>query len=126
MPPDREVTQQSQYLEKVVKLIPAEVVAAYVSIQGILLTQDASTYQPWLLGIAVGLGLVVLPVYLWKLHGVRNWIQIGVTIVAFAIWVLNIGGNYLQWVTDWNNPAIGSVALILFTLVSPLIFRSEA
>lgn len=117
---NRQITGQNQYVEKLLKLVPTEIVAAFVSIQGILLTQPSTVLQPWLFGIALFLAFVVLPLYLRKAQDVQSPAQILLTTLAFLIWAYNMGGNNMAFLADDFNPAIASVLLILFTVIAPL------
>jgi hypothetical protein len=119
----RAIADTDNYQDRLVKLIPSELVAAYTTIQGLLTSQGSSVYQPALAIIAALLAFVGVPLYLMRAMGVKSWGQIGLTVVAFLIWVYCLGGSNLWWVAGWYTDYWGSVAMILFTLFMPVIYR---
>ena len=119
-PPDSKVTDS--YFEKLVKYIPADILAAYVAITGI----TASVNPPLWLGWGVfGVLLVLTPLYICYVkttpkgilsskifHGVA-------ACLAFSAWVFAMGGPFTMFA--WYQPYLGSVVLILTTLIIPVL-----
>ena len=109
------------YLTKVVKYIPAEIVAVFVTLDGVL-KADATVpaFLYWLVFIAL---LTFVPLYTWKATKEKNlppaYAQIVISTASFAIWVFALGGPF--GFMDWYKPIYGSIALILFTLAPPLV-----
>lgn len=112
------------YFEKLIKYIPADIVAAYVAIAGIL--QENGNQPLWLTwGVfATLLGLTPLYICFIKTHpkGITSakcfhWVT---SCLAFTIWVFALGGPFAA-TFDWYRPYFGSVALILTTLLLPAL-----
>lgn len=114
---DRQLAPGSDYTEKLIKLIPVEIVAAYLAIAG-LASQTSPTSEFHILVASVCVLLVLIPFYAWRVSGVRSFAQIGVMMVSFIVWIASMGGPFLNFA--WYEKAYGAVALILWTIVAPL------
>jgi len=113
----REIKTNQDYKNKLLKLIPSEIVAAYVVIEGII-PDDRK-----LIGtIAVSLVLLILiPLYLKKIYKVQRFGQHVFVMIAFIIWIYTLGGPFKHW-NLWEA-WIGSAVLILYTLLIPLVYQ---
>ena len=124
----RTVNRTDTYLSRVLKYIPSEIVMAYLSIDGVL----RSCYNPnvWadrqiLLRLLWGISavLVVLtPLWLWRVMRVRRWSQLVISTLSVPVWLFAIGGPFN--LLYWYRPALGAIALPLYTLILPIISRS--
>jgi len=114
----QEITPQSTYSDRLTRIIPAELIAAFIAIDGITsVDPEARPLALWVSTIALTLAV---PFYLWFVHQVRNAIQLIISAFSFVVWVFSIGGPFLTDVTLWYRPVWGSVALILWTTVVPI------
>ncbi len=112
------------YKDKLLKHIPAEAVAAYVTLDGIIRSSAEGSGLKVGLWVAFAVGLVGTPLYLSRLQGVTSRVQLLVSTVSFAIWVFAVGGAFALY--SWYQPWIASVVLVGFTFLIPaLIGRSE-
>jgi hypothetical protein len=89
----REVNEKQSFQDKIVKLIPTEIVGAYMVLAGII---PAQSTKVWTLVISIAL-LVLTPLYLWRMSGVTNKAQLVVTTISFAVWVYSLGGPFAAW-----------------------------
>jgi hypothetical protein len=110
------------YMTKLVKYIPTEIVAVYLFISGILKNLAPNAVLDW--GVFVLL-LVLTPVYIWRVtkdpQKSPAWDQLVVSFVSFAVWVFALGGPFAAYA--WYNPLYGSILVALFTLIAPIIKR---
>ena len=117
----REVTTNDSYLDKVKKLIPAEVSAAFLAINASIPLSDAFFYY------AIGFFLVLIPIcalYLRFLENVKSIAQIAfIGGIAFPVWALNIAVDRLEFMH--NKLFLASGLLMLVTLVVPLMTKGE-
>jgi hypothetical protein len=133
----REVNDTQPYSDKLVKLIPSEIIGAYMVLSNILgynagkiqasVLPKAVTendLKPVLLQIVFFVLLVLTPVYLRKISKVNNVTQLGVTTISFIIWVYTLGGPFVVWGIYYS--LIGSVALVLWSLIVPLFVSPAA
>jgi phosphoglycerol transferase MdoB-like AlkP superfamily enzyme len=113
--------KEDDYLTKVVKYIPSEIVFAYVSILGIINTMSELGEPKIWVWIVFWLLLVLTPI--WILGGAKRgklplpWYQAVAGAVAFASWVFALGKPFSY--LGWYRSAFGSIVLILVTLFIP-------
>jgi hypothetical protein len=114
-----------EYLDKVVKYVPADIIAAWTAAVAVIKAAGGIPHVAVLLiCFVIGLGLT----YWWMLKTTtspgqpRAVKQAGVAVVAFAVWVLALGdlNDALAVIPGWNV-AYAKLILILFTLVSGII-----
>jgi len=115
------------FKDRLVKLIPSEIVTAYVTIQGLIAGVEVNTAadtgnKEILLWIVVILLFIMTPIYLYFVMDVKKWPQIIFTSVAFLIWVMVIGGP-LKDINGLSTQFIGSILLIFYTLFIPIIYK---
>lgn len=117
----REIKDENVYLSKLLKLIPSEVVAAYLAIVGMI----PDTYQntKLLLTIVSLILLAIIPFYLVKLHNIQRVSQIIFVMCSFIIWVYSLGGPFKEF--GIYEAFIGSIILILWTLLIPLFYKRQ-
>jgi hypothetical protein len=110
------------YASKLLKYIPVEAVAAYLTLDGILRSfRDERSVEGWF-WVAFGVGLVGTPLYLWRLAKVTKKLQLLISTVAFAVWVFSLGGPFACSFESWYKPFYGTIVLVIYTfLVSPFV-----
>jgi hypothetical protein len=138
----REVNATQPYTDKLVKLIPTEIVGAYMVLAGILSrtgTNSPTKLQPTvpdLLGlppesdlkidltrIVFFFLLVLTPFYLRRVGRVTNISQLCISTLSFGVLVYTLGGPFVDW--GIYHPLIGSVILVLWSLSVPLVVNAE-
>ncbi len=113
----REVKTGQDYKNKLLKLIPSEIVAAYMVVEGIIPDERK------LIGTAVVsvILLILIPFYLKRIYKVRRFGQHVFVMLAFVIWIYALGGPF-KFLDIWEA-WIGSAILVLYTLLIPLAYR---
>lgn len=116
----REIREAQKYRDRLLKLIPTEIVAAYMVLSGII-PADSAKWGTLIVSIVL---LVLVPFYLWRMHNVHRNSQLIVTTISFAVWLYSLGGPFKAWglYESW----IGSVILILWTLIIPLVVNPKS
>jgi hypothetical protein len=110
------------YFDKVVKYIPADIVAAWTAINGLV---KSATNVPTnaVLWVCFVFGIVLTPLWTWKQTTVPNQPpatkQIAIAAVAFVVWVLALGPPFDS--LGWYRPLYASLLLIGYTLVVGLV-----
>lgn len=112
----RAIDSHTPYLERVAQLIPAEVVAAHLTIQGLVYSQIR--IRDIAIEISAAVLLILLPFYLRRL-GVTTKKQIILTMGSFVTWVLAVSLPVHQRLGV--DPLWGSIILILWTAVTPVL-----
>lgn len=115
----------ASYFEKLLKLIPGDIVAGYTALAGMIATEAATS--PVLHWIIFGALLALTPAYTCYLKtdppGIlpsKVFPCLAATF-AFTAWVFALGGPFAAQWPLWYKPVYGSVVLILVTLTLPVL-----
>jgi hypothetical protein len=143
------IKTDDNYLEKIIKYIPAEIIAAYTALIGYLSLGPNSEIPPHYKSyylIVLFILLLITPI--WTFYAVidnddppdpikrkkKALFHSCVASTAFLIWVYALGNPLLRAIlckcsnTSCDNcgiysPILGSILLILFTVLAPLFER---
>lgn len=114
------------YFDKLIKYIPADIVAAWTAVTGLIAGMAQNT-QSTLLWITFVVGALLAAAWTWRQTSESNkppaTTQIIISTVAFIIWVFALGGPFET--LSWYSPTYGSLLLIGFTLTVPLVDPQE-
>lgn len=115
---EREKVKPDDYLTRIIKYIPSEVVALYITLYGV--ASAAETEIPfglmtWLIFIVGVLGTVL---YLWRVAKVNDRSQIFISTGAFVVWVFALGGPFSN--LSWYHPVYGALLLPIYTFFIPI------
>lgn len=116
---------ENNFKDRLVKLIPSEIVTAYVTIQGLISstgTSNSVQNTNTLMWIIIAVLLALTPLYLWQVGNVKKLGQLVFTSIAFLIWVLAIGSP-LGTILGFAPTFIGSIVLVLYTLMIPFFYK---
>jgi hypothetical protein len=108
--------EDNSFLKAALKLIPSEVVAVYLFLQGVL----PERLVPHLVVRAV---LVVLtPLYLRCAMEVRSPAQLVVSTLSLIVWIYALGQGPVRFLPPpYYEPWYGSTALAIWTLLPPIL-----
>jgi len=116
------------YKERLIKLIPGEVVAVYLFLSGLIAATDAAKVpQGPLLSVVFLILLTLTWPYLSRIAGVSSPIQLAISVGAFAVWVFSLGGPFpylMDKVGVSYQPIYGGVLLALYTFAAPILDNS--
>lgn len=106
---------EDDYLTKLLKYVPLEVVGAYLFLAGVI---DSNVTQPhdhawWLGGLLVGVLVLTIP-YDIRVLGVVRAKQIAISVVGLAVYIFAVGGWFAT--TTWYHQWYASIALPIFGL----------
>jgi hypothetical protein len=109
--------QADGYLEKIVKLVPAEIIGAYLVLEGILKSGLSGDPQGlyWGLAAIFLLGAIGAMTFARRILEVQRLSQLAVTGIAFCVWVFATGGWFAF--VEWYAPWMGSVSVVLFAML---------
>jgi hypothetical protein len=117
--------QLRSYLDRLMKMIPGEVVALYLVGSGVI-PRDESAW--WLVGwsLVCLLGLFVIRIY--GTADPRNsvppqWPSVLISAFAFVIWVYSLGGPFAAF--GLHKPFIGSLLVLGWTFFVPIFYRGD-
>ena len=118
--------EEDKYLDRVIKYIPSEIVGAWISLTGIIAGAAAGPTEV-VLWIVFAIGVILTPIYMWRQTTEPGkpvaTTQIVISAISFIVWVFAIGGPF-EGLTFYQ-PWLGSVVLIVFTLVVGAVVPRE-
>lgn len=124
----RTINTADNYMSRVLKHIPTEIVMAYITIDGVLRTSynpnvwaERQTLQT-LLWIILGTLTVLTPFWLHRVMRVKRPTQLFISTLSVPVWLFALGGPFA--LQDWYQPAFGAIILPFYTLIIPIITRS--
>lgn len=115
----------SDYLDKVARLIPSEIIAGYLTMIGFVGSVKNIQVQNVIAWIVFAIGLILTPIYLNNVSEIdkpkRNHLILST--VAFLVWAyVTTGERLLQTISpDIYDQAVASIVLVAFSLVSAVI-----
>ncbi|MCK5055899.1 MAG: hypothetical protein KAT34_04540 [Candidatus Aminicenantes bacterium] len=113
----RQIKQKQEYLGKLLKLIPSEIIAVYVAVQGLI------PGEKWGLTIVTLVLLILTPLYLRFVQKVDRPAQIVISALSFIVWVYCLGGPFVLF--GIHHAKIASVILLIWTTFIPQFFNFE-
>jgi hypothetical protein len=117
----RAIEQENSFLQVLLKLIPSEVIAVFIFIQGIM----QRSLVPHL--VVALLLVAITPVYLYWAGGVRSRPQLWISTLSLVVWIYALGAGPLRFVRPpYYEPWHGAVLLAVWTLVPPMFLARSA
>ena len=113
-----------QYLERLLKMIPGEVVGLYTIGNGFIPQQNA-------LGLSLWSGFCFVMVWVVRIYGTRDPQQnkgaqpvpVLVAAVAFVIWIYSLGGPFAKY--NIYYPSVGSLAVLVWSFIIPIFYKGD-
>ena len=111
------------YVSKLIKYIPSEILAVYLTLRSFVLTTDP--LDQTLYWLIFGFGILVTPFYIWRIqtqknsHKNTNWQMMFISTGAFIVWAIGTGGPFDQ--LPGYKAAYGGILLIIYTFLIPLL-----
>ena len=115
----------SSYTDRITRILPTEFVAAYLAVTQVV-KEDLAWRQPLLLSSLV-VCLVLIPLFLVNIKGIKDHRHILVVAFSFVVWAYALGDAFQpgSWIRlDLYRPVVGAVLLIVWGLV-PLVLGVE-
>jgi hypothetical protein len=109
----RTAPKADNYQDRLLKLIPTEVIATYIAVDGVL--KSAPSNVPalllrWVVFVAL---LFATWFYLERIENVNKRQQLAISTIAFAVWVFSLGGPFSNY--QWYSSIYGAVLLPIYT-----------
>jgi hypothetical protein len=110
------------YLDRLLKMIPAEVVSLYLVGSGLIPTDQVTALAGWFVVCLVGLFVI-------RIYGTADpaehlppdWTHIIISAIAFVIWVYSLGGPFAAW--GLHLPWLGSLIVLAWTFFVPIFYK---
>jgi hypothetical protein len=112
------VLPADEWLERLTKLIPGEVLAVYLT------GKNFATHWPGQWAIACFCLVIVIRAWGTREPGTSiQWGAVAIAAVSFVIWLYAMGGSFPR--LELSDPAISSLAVLLWTTVVPIFYRGD-
>jgi hypothetical protein len=114
-----ESATQDTYWDKVLKYIPAEIVAAWIFLAALIAsaTPPPPNLVHW---IIFGVMVILTAGWIYRRTGTPVvWTQIIISTIAFAVWAFALGGPFET--IGWYRPLYGSIVLVIYTLAVGIV-----
>lgn len=116
----REIKSEDEFKNRILKLIPSEIIATYSFVRGVIPeSESVSSRGRTLLGVTVLLAIFTIPT-LRNLYNVRNAKQIVLSVASFVVWVVSIGDVVSQLVPGYRS-WIGAMVLALWSFAAAVM-----
>jgi len=111
----RPVGPLDPWLARLVKLVPAEIVAVYLAGRPLAQARYAGTWP-------VACLVLVVVVRAWGTRDRRGpqWVSVAISAVSFVLWVYAMGGRFLTYNVDVN---LAALAVLVWTTLVPVFWR---
>jgi hypothetical protein len=114
------VPTEDDYITKLLKYIPIEILGAYLFMQTIVNSNVTTSHAHavWLLCLLIGAGILTFAYDRWVLSVVRLT-QLLMSVLAFAVYVFAMGGWFAT--TGWYHQWYASIAVPTFVVLVGII-----
>ena len=113
-----ELIEPDDYWTKLIKYIPSEIVALYITLYGIASAAKEDIAFEIITWLIFAIGILGTILYLWRVAKVTDWAQIAISTAAFIVWVFALGGPFLS--VSWYQPIYGALLLPIYTFFIPI------
>jgi hypothetical protein len=110
------------YLDRLLKMIPAEVVSLYLVGSGFIPTDKPLVLTLWAAVCLVGVILI-------RTYGTTDpvnnkppdWTHVAISTTAFVIWIYTLGGPFVA--INLYVPYLGSLLVLAWTFFVPMLYK---
>lgn len=114
----------TDYLERLYKIIPVELTAAYLAISSLLTDRTNMLGNSYTLLAFAVLLTVLTPLYLYRLQNVRSRSQLIVSTVSFPVWAVCISTAVVTMAVPVITPEMITATMVGWVLAAPLLVSS--
>ncbi len=112
------------YLDRLLKLIPAEVLSLYLVGIGIIPKDKATPLIVWGFFCLIAVGIVKAYGTSDSARGIKaDMIHVTLSMIAFVIWMYSMGGPFAYY--NLYESYIGSLLILAFTFIVPYLYRGQ-
>lgn len=119
------IKSEDNYLSKLIKYIPSEIVAAYISLRAIV--SDDTVNQIMSIdyyAVIFYLTLIITPIYTYvttyETDKEKPIFHTVAATIAFVFWVYALGDYFAESLNNFHDYKLAAILLIFVTLVIPL------
>ena len=124
--PAATVTEIEPYLGRLTKMVPAGVVAFYMTGEALVQPADPRPYHLLILAL-IGLA-ILLAVRTWATRAPElglgpEWGSVAIAVIAYAIWLHAIGGSFEAY--KLRDEILGAILVLGWTTLVPIVYRGH-
>jgi hypothetical protein len=117
----RAIEQENSFLQVLLKLIPSEVIAVFIFVQGVM---PGEFWPHFIMAVVL---VALTPLYLSRAAGVQSRAQLVLSTLSMVVWIYAMGTGPLRFVhPPYYEPWHGAVLLAVWTLVPPMLLTQKA
>ena len=116
------IEESEDYIQKLVKLIPAEALSAYLVLINLAADDANKILATFVIGLAIVFGVRLLGTMDPTNHNLPNIPLLVVSLIGYPIWVYNIGGAASGIFKAYYDLYFGTALMVLFTIFSPYLY----
>ena len=116
-----DTVRTDSYRERLIKYVPVEILVLYVAVYGSLYA--VMSFQPYFTLVARWIllaGIAGTILYLWKVEGVTDWVQLVISCFGFVVWTFALGVVPVADLPGYNQ-VIAALFLPVYVFGTPLI-----
>ena len=127
-----EQTDFGSYLDRLMKMVPTEVIGLYLVGSGLIPSGDSLVLTIWSLICLIG----VIAMRVWgttdaATNKPTDWTHVAISAVAFIIWLLTLGGGPFATggvfaAAREQAPYFGSLLVLAWTFFVPIFYKGPA
>jgi hypothetical protein len=114
--------EQDKYKDKLLKYIPADVVAIYLTLRALVDAVSQPAPIQVIYWVIFGIMFVITVPWQRNVARIAKWEQVWVGTGAFFFWAVSLGSPFTaQGLGTWYQPVYGAMLLALYTFLIPLL-----
>ena len=116
----RAIEQENTFLQVLLKLIPSEVIAVFIFVQGVM---PGAFWPHFIMAVVL---IALTPLYLARAAGVQSRAQLVLSTLSMVVWIYAMGTGPLRFVRPpYYEPWHGAVLLAVWTLVPSMLLTQK-
>lgn len=115
-----------EYLEKLMKMIPAEVVGLYLVGSGVVPEEEHAILLSWTVFCFAAVIVVRAIGTRDPMGGPPQWGAVLISSVSFVIWIYSVGGSFRWYLGQHYEPYVGSLLVLAWTFLVPMVYSPKA
>lgn len=126
--PPAPVESRDVYVDRIIKFIPAPIIAAYAAGTGMI--AEDPVHIVFLSWTVFAVCWILAPLYVVFIPGeaqddknCSKRFHVLASIISFAIWAYALGGPFALSFPEYYRPLYGSLLLVFATLIMPILQR---
>ena len=124
---DTPIRSAGDYLDRIGKIVPPEITGAYLAVQPLLLDPIDITKHFHVLLAFAGFLTILVPLYLWRVGGVTNSVQLAFSALSFPVWAASMSAEQLIIRSDGAvSGAVVTVVMVGWALLIPIFVPARA